>query len=120
MTSRLGWGLERTVGSPNPVAERPRTRPTSAVLLRSQRNERQAGVELVWDLLDGGRPFDGHGRDAGAVPAPHAATPSKRSDAELVDAAARRGRPPTVRAHQDRPAADILATPAARRSKRVV
>jgi hypothetical protein len=45
-------------------------------------------------------------------PAPHAATPSKRSDAELVDAAARRERPLTGRAHQDRPAADILASPA--------
>jgi hypothetical protein len=64
------------------------------------------------DLLDGGRPFDGHGRDAGAAPAPHAATPSKRSDAELVDAAARRERPLTGRAHRDRPAADIVATPA--------
>jgi catechol 2,3-dioxygenase-like lactoylglutathione lyase family enzyme len=74
---------------------------------------RQAGAELVGDLL-GGRPFDWHGRDAGAAPAPHAATPSKRSDAALVDAAARRERPLTGRAHRDRPAEDILASPAAR------
>ncbi len=33
-----------------------------AVLLRWRRNERQAGAELVDDLLDGGRSFDGHGR----------------------------------------------------------
>jgi hypothetical protein len=91
-----------------------------AGLLRSQRNECQAGAELVGDLLDGGRPFDGHGQDAGAAPAPHAATPSKRPDAELVDAAARRERPLAGRAHRDQTAADILATPPARRSKRVV
>jgi hypothetical protein len=30
-----------------------------AVLLRSQRNERQAGAELVDELLDAGRSFDG-------------------------------------------------------------
>lgn len=33
-----------------------------AVLVRSQRNERQAGAEHVDDLLDGGRSFDGQGR----------------------------------------------------------
>jgi hypothetical protein len=33
-----------------------------AVLVCSQRNERQADAELVEDLLDGGRSFDGHGR----------------------------------------------------------
>jgi hypothetical protein len=33
-----------------------------AVLLRSPRNERQADAELVDDLLDGERSFDGHGR----------------------------------------------------------
>jgi hypothetical protein len=46
--------------------------------------------------------------------------PSKRSDAELDDAAARRERPPEVRPHQDRCAVDILATLAARRLKRVI
>jgi hypothetical protein len=35
------------------------------VLLRSQRNERQADAELVDDLLDGGRSFDGHGPGSG-------------------------------------------------------
>jgi hypothetical protein len=54
-----------------------------AVVLRSQRNKRQADAELVEDLLDGERSFDGHG---------HASMPSKRSDAELVEAAARRER----------------------------
>lgn len=47
----------------------------------------------------------------GRTSAPHASMPSKRSDAELVDAAARRERPAR--------AADILTTPAARDLERV-
>ena len=74
-------------------------------------------AELVEDLLDGGRSVDGHDR-VGAqtqASAPHASTPSNRSDAD--SSMQRRERPLEVRANQDRPAADILATPAARRSQ---
>jgi hypothetical protein len=53
------------------------------------------------------RSFDGHGRAATAA-VPHASTPPKRSDAELVDAAARRERPLKVRA---RPISSRLRQP---------
>jgi hypothetical protein len=47
---------------PQPSCGRTTDATDLAVLLRSQRKERQAGAELVDDLLDGGRSFDGHGR----------------------------------------------------------
>lgn len=65
------------------------------VLLRWRRNERQAGAELVDDLLDGERSFDGHGRGrsirAARASRRYSLTPSSPTQRRAVSA--RRARP---------------------------
>jgi hypothetical protein len=81
-----------------------------AVLLRSQRNA-PGGAELVDDLLDRGRSFDGHGRAGTRHP-------------RRKHRCRRNGLTPSWstqrRAASARRAADILTTPAARDLGRVV
>jgi len=81
-----------------------------AVLLRSQRNERQAGAELVDDLLDGGRSFDGHGR--AGTQHPRRTRRCRRNG--LTPSSSTQRRAASARA------VNILTTPAARDLERVV
>lgn len=58
----------RKAPSAVPTQLRRTTEPSDlAVLLCSQRNEREGDVQLVDDLLDDGRSFDGHGADRTAT-----------------------------------------------------
>lgn len=84
----------------------------------------RAGAELVYDLLDRGRSFDGHGRVGMQHPRRTRRCRRPRSDAELDDVAARRERPPraTVSSRLRQPAIssesfDLSGRPSPRRHR---